>query len=114
MPIIRKALGSMLDDIPEFEIVGEAADGQEAVEATLRLVPDVVLMDISMPRMNGIEATREITARCPQVCVVGLSMHEDETMGVSIRQAGALGYVPKGGSPEELIAAIRDACQITE
>lgn len=112
MPIIRKALACMLNDVPEFEVVGEAADGLQAVSETRRLLPDVVVMDISMPRLNGIEATRRISAQCPQVRIVGLSMHDSHTIGVSLRQAGAVGYVPKGGSPEELVAAVRSAIAV--
>lgn len=105
--ILRNALASMLADEQDLEIVGEAGDGVEAVELASQYRPDVILMDITMPRLNGIEATRRITATWPQVRVIGLSMHEEEGMAAQMREAGASAYLTKGGSPDQLLATIR-------
>lgn len=109
--IIRTALAAVLKGIPDYEVVGEAADGEQAVEASLRLSPDVVVMDISMPKLDGIEATRRIVARQPGVRVIGLSMHESGEMRKRMLAAGAVGYVPKGGDLEALVEMIRDASE---
>lgn len=105
--ILREGLASLLWEEPDIELVGQAGDGLTAVEMALRTRPDVVLMDITMPRMNGIDATRRITAELPGVRVIGLSMHEKQDMAEAMREAGAEAYLPKGGSSETLIAAIR-------
>lgn len=105
--ILRAGLSSLLAAEDGIEIVGEAADGIEAVDLALTLRPDVVVMDITMPRMNGIEATRRITEKLPGVRVVGLSMHAREDMARALREAGAATYVEKGGPPQALIAAVR-------
>ena len=86
--------------------MGEAADGVEAVELARTLRPDVVVMDVSMPNLSGIEATRQIAAELPGVRVVGLSMHDDEEIAASMRDAGAVEFVTKGGPPDAAIAAI--------
>jgi DNA-binding NarL/FixJ family response regulator len=91
-----------------MELIGEAGDGQEAVELAIRTQPDVVVMDVAMPRLNGIEATRRILAALPQTRVVGLSMHKREDMEKAMREAGAVDYVPKGDSAEKLIDRIRE------
>lgn len=105
--ILREGLASLLWEEPDIELVGQAGDGLAAVEMALRTRPDVVLMDITMPRMNGIDATRRITTELPGVRVIGLSMHEKQDMAEAMREAGAEAYLPKGGSSETLIAAIR-------
>lgn len=94
-----------------FEVVGEAGDGETAVNLALELRPDVVVMDVSMPRMNGIEATRVIGQRLPFVRVVGMSMHERDEMASAMMEAGAVAYVTKGGPSEQLISQIRRAAQ---
>ena len=90
-----------------MKLVGEAGDGEEAVALALEGHPDVVLMDVTMPRLDGLEATRRITAAMPDVRVIGLSMHEEEDMARALREAGAAAYLSKGGSWEALLAAIR-------
>lgn len=105
--LLREGLAKLLDDEPGIELVGEAIDGQHAVELVEHLLPDVVLMDITMPRLNGIEATRQITRKFPKIRVIGLSMHDDEDMAARMYEAGAAAYLPKGDSSDALIAAIR-------
>ena len=107
--ILRRGLRGILQSHAEIEVVGEAGDGHEAVARTAALQPDIVVMDINMPRMNGTEATRQIKQSNPAVAVIGLSLHEDKEVVASMMEAGASGYVTKGGPPEELIRAIRAA-----
>ena len=105
--IVRCSLRTLLHLEPDIEVVGEAANGQLAVDLTRHLQPDVVLMDITMPTMNGIEATRAIHAEFPHVGVIGLSMHERDELAEVLRDAGAMDYVSKGAEPEELLAVMR-------
>jgi DNA-binding NarL/FixJ family response regulator len=105
--ILREGLASLLSEEPDMEIVGEAGDGHEAIELARLTRPDVVLMDVTMPRLDGIQATRQITAEMSGVAVIGLSMHEEEDMALAMRSAGAVAYLSKGGPSEALIAAIR-------
>jgi DNA-binding NarL/FixJ family response regulator len=104
--ILRSGLVALLEDHPELEVVGAAADGLMALELARATRPDVIVMDITMPRLNGIEATRRITRELPQVRVIGLSMHEREDMATAMREAGAVAYLAKSGPTDELIAAI--------
>jgi PAS domain S-box-containing protein len=104
--IMRQGLVNLVNTCPYIEVVGEAANGQEALELALHLRPDVVVMDISMPVMDGIESTRRIKAELPDVRVIGLSMHLDEQSARSIREAGAETYMVKTVSPKELLQAI--------
>jgi two-component system, NarL family, response regulator NreC len=107
--VVRAGLGMLLDSVADAEIVGEAGTGQEAVEAVARLKPDVVVMDIGLPDMSGIEATRRIKVARPETAVVALTIHEDEEYLFQMLEAGASGYVPKRAAPEELLTAIRAA-----
>ncbi len=109
--ILRHALAAALDEIEEIELVGEAGDGMDAIEQAKKLHPDVVVMDVSMPRMDGIEATRRIREQLPGIAVVGLSMHEDDGVRRRMLGAGARAYIPKGGPPEALVSAIRRAAR---
>ncbi|MEX0746026.1 MAG: PAS domain S-box protein [Phycisphaeraceae bacterium] len=108
--LVREMLVALLRKERDMDVVGEAADGQEAVALAGRLKPDVVVMDITMPEMDGIEATRRITAVQPGVCVIGLSMHEADTMAEKMREAGAACYLPKDGPARLLMEGIR-ACR---
>jgi PAS domain S-box-containing protein len=110
--IVRESLVSLLQAQPGIEVVGEAGDGREAVESAGRLQPDIVVMDISMPVMDGVEATRLIKGHWPAIKVIGLSMHDAVQGGDKILQAGADGYVCKSGPPELLVDAIRK-CVLT-
>ena len=107
--LLRQALCLMLGAEPDIETVGEAGNGREAVALTHHLQLDIVLMDISMPVMNGIEATKHICAECPAVCVIGLSMFEHDQQANAMRAAGAMEYVTKNAPPEELVTVMR-AC----
>jgi len=104
--LIRASLKSLIGEFPGIEVVGEAGDGREALEHAGKLRPNVVLMDIAMPGLNGLEATRRLVKDQPQVRVVMLSMHSDESHVLQALRAGASGYVLKGSAPRELEMAI--------
>lgn len=105
--IVRAGIRSLLEAYPDIEVVGEASSGWEAIEQAMRLEPDVVLMDIAMGDLSGMEATREIKEQAPRVKVLALTMHDREEYFFAMLKAGALGYVLKESGPDELIAAIR-------
>ena len=107
--VVRSGLRMLLENERDVEIIGEAATAAEALESALRLKPNVILMDIGLPDMSGIDATREIKKRCPEVSIVALTIHEDEEYFFKMLEAGASGYVPKRAAPEELVTAIRAA-----
>ena len=107
-PVLREGLKSVLSPIPIFDIVGEAADGIEVLNLVDRLLPDVVLMDISMPRMGGIVATREIKQKWPGAKILIFSIHESPDYQKAALRAGADGYILKDSSPAELIQSIKD------
>jgi DNA-binding NarL/FixJ family response regulator len=104
--IVRQGLASLLKETPGIDVVGEAANGQDAVDLAYRLRPDVVTMDVSMPVMSGDEATRRIKERLPRTRVIALSMHQEPETVRKMYQAGADGYVLKTAPPAELFAAI--------
>lgn len=104
--VLRAGLRMLLSADPEIVIVGEAENGAQGVALAQEALPDVVLMDISMPDMNGIEATRRIKAAAPEIAVLALTMHEDDQYFFEMLAAGASGYVPKRAAPNDLIAAI--------
>jgi two-component system, NarL family, response regulator NreC len=104
--ILRQGLVSLLAATPTITIVGEAGNGRQAVAVAGKLKPEVVVMDVAMPDLNGIEATRQIKAANPGVKVIGLSMHADERFIVGMLQAGASGYLLKESAFEELARAI--------
>jgi two-component system response regulator NreC len=105
--LIRSGIVTLLQSYKDFEIVGEAQDGEEAVEKTKILKPDVLIIDLSMPKLSGIEATGIITKKHPDVKVLVLTMHENEEYVYQILKSGAGGYVLKSAGKEELSAAIR-------
>jgi two-component system nitrate/nitrite response regulator NarL len=105
-PVVRKGLQSCLERQSRLKVVGEASDGEEALSKTRELGPDVVLMDISMPKMNGLAVTELMRKESPKVKVLVLSMHSNREYIFRIIQAGAHGYVSKEAKPEELLKAI--------
>lgn len=107
--ILREGLAGLLREQVDFELVGEASDGQMALEMAWKVKPDVIVMDVSMPRLNGVEATRRILAELPMIKIIGLSMHEKEDMAAAMFEAGAVDYATKGAPFEVLTEAIRNA-----
>ena len=104
--MLRDGLRSVLEKQTHMTVVGEADNGRTAVELAEQLVPDVVIMDIGMPHLNGIDATRQLTAGRSQVKVIALSMHSDKRYALKMLEAGARGYVLKGAAIGELVRAI--------
>ncbi|NJC98395.1 MAG: DNA-binding response regulator [Anaerolineales bacterium] len=107
--VVRSGLRMLLEDESDMEIVGEAESASEAIANAIRLKPNVILMDIGLPDMSGIEATREIKKRVPDAAIVALTIHEDEEYFFKMLEAGASGYVPKRAAPDELLTAIHAA-----
>jgi two-component system response regulator NreC len=105
--MMREGLSSLLKKESGIEVVAEAENGRSAVQLTSRLAPDVVVMDISMPDLNGIDATRQIRTRHPNTKVIALSMHSDKQFVVEMLRAGASGYMLKDSAFEELASVIR-------
>ena len=109
--VVRSGLRMLLQAEPDLAIVGEAENGTQAITQAVILQPDVIVMDISMPDMNGIEATRRIKAVCPNTAVLALTVHEDNPYFFEMLNAGASGYVPKRAAPDDLVSAIRTVYQ---
>jgi two-component system, NarL family, response regulator NreC len=105
--VVRKGLRLLLESQPEFQVVAEAANGREAVALAEEHRPDVVVMDIAMPLLNGSEAARQITAKLPAIAVVILSMHSDEAYVLKALKAGARGYLLKDSADDDLIQAVK-------
>ena len=106
-PLLRQALRSVLDQQADFEVVAEVSDGDEVVKVTTELVPDVVIMDISMPKLNGLEATRQIKAKHPGVAILVLTIHGEAEHVLGLLEAGAAGYLTKSVFGDEVVQAIR-------
>ena len=104
---MRVAINAILTRDSSLEVVGEAQDGQEAIERCRELRPDLVLMDVSMPRVNGLEATRYIKAQSPETSVLILTAHADQSLLMDAVKAGAAGYVLKGEHPDHVLGAVR-------
>lgn len=104
--ILRAGLRMMLNAQPDMEVIGEAQDGRQAINTTMSLQPDIVLMDITMPDMNGIEATKQIKRVAPEVKVLVLTMHENDEYVFQALRAGASGYILKEAADTELITAL--------
>jgi DNA-binding NarL/FixJ family response regulator len=105
--VVRQGFKMILDAQADMEIVGEAANGREAVELAERLKPDIVVMDVAMPELNGIEATRRLAESAPHVRVLALSMHKDSVYVRETLRAGARGYLLKDSGANDLVAAVR-------
>lgn len=105
--VVRQGTKHLLDRYPDIEVIGEAGDGEEAVALVKELKPDVAIMDVRMPRMSGIEATRKIKAECPEVAVLALTAHDDDEYVFALLESGANGYLLKTAEIEEVVKAIR-------
>ncbi len=105
--LVRQGLGMILGAQPDMEIVGQAGNGNEAIEMAEKLKPDVVVMDVAMPELNGIEATRRLAVALPRTRVLALSMHKDSVYVREILRAGARGYLLKDSADADLINAVR-------
>jgi len=106
-PLFRQSIRSVLDKEPDFQVVGAAGDGEEAVRLASELQPDVVLMDITMPKLDGLEATRKIKASHPNIAVLVLTIHDDDQHIIGILDVGAAGYLTKSVFGEEVIQSVR-------
>ena len=104
--VIRTGLKSFLQTQPDLEVVAEASNGQEAITLALETRPDIIIMDISMPEMDGLEATRQLKEKWPQVTVLALTVHEDKFYFMKMLEAGASGYLTKQAASDELVQAI--------
>ena len=109
--IVRKGLRAVLASRPGWQVCGEAANGREAVAAAIRHRPDIAIIDINMPELNGLEATREILKQVPEIRVLVLSAHDSESLVRQMLASGARGYVHKSDVSEDLIAAVETLCQ---
>jgi CheY-like chemotaxis protein len=106
--VVRDGLTRLLRNEPGMEVVGQAADGLEVVQMALQLKPDIILMDVSMPYLSGVDVTRRLTQQVPGIRVIGLSMHRQEDIASAMIGAGAIAYLTKSMEPEDLVTAIRD------
>jgi DNA-binding NarL/FixJ family response regulator len=106
-PVVRRGLAALLGTLDEFELVGEAEDGEAAVRQAQLNKPDVVLMDVRMPGMDGVEATRRIRKAVPDVAVLVLTMYDEDATVFTAMQAGARGYLLKGAEQDEIVDAIK-------
>lgn len=109
--VVRAGIRLLLDSQPDMVVVGEAKDGRDSLSQVEELKPDIVLMDITMPDMGGIDATQAIKKANPEVQVLALTMHEDVRYFFQMLRAGASGYVVKGADPSELLRAVRDVAK---
>jgi len=109
--LLREATRRLLELEPDLEIVGEAGDGEEAIDLALRLAPDIVLLDMAMPRLNGVEVTRRIKEKQPQTAVLVLSAYDYDAYVVAALEAGAAGYILKDVGADELVAALHTAAE---
>jgi DNA-binding NarL/FixJ family response regulator len=109
--VVRQGLSALIEGQSDMEIVGEAADGVEAVNLARRCSPDVILMDINMPKMNGLEATRIISAELPQTRIIGLSINDDPETIAAMQAAGAANHVGKDCGSRMLLTVIRKVAE---
>jgi DNA-binding NarL/FixJ family response regulator len=109
--VVRRGVRSLLESQPGWEISGEAANGREAVDLAARLQPDIVVMDLSLPELNGLDATRQILKESPRSEILVLTMHHSEELARNVLQAGARGYLLKSDADQSLIAAVESLSQ---
>jgi len=105
--VVRTGIKALLETETDMEVVDEARDGMAAITRAMESRPDVIVMDITMPKMDGLEATRQLTVRCPKSLVLALTVHEDKQYLFEMLRAGAKGYITKQAAAEELVAAVR-------
>lgn len=105
--LVREGLVSLLNHEPDFQVIGQAGNGDEAIRSVSQLQPDLILLDITMPGLTGLEAMAQITRLAPRVKIIILTMHEEEAFFFEALRLGAAGYLLKGASKEELLFAIR-------
>jgi two-component system response regulator NreC len=105
--VVRTGLRSYLETQPGVQVIGEARDGEEAIRYAMELRPQIILMDISMPRVDGLEATRKIKSSSPEALILALTVHEDKQYFIEMLAAGAAGYMTKQAAADELVAAIK-------
>jgi CheY-like chemotaxis protein len=108
--ILREGLVGLMQFEPDIEVVGQASNGRDSIELAEQLQPDVIVMDVNLGDMSGVEAAKHILSKLPMTKIIGLSMHTDEDLANALREAGAIAYLTKGCPAKDLIAAIRDAC----
>jgi DNA-binding NarL/FixJ family response regulator len=106
--ILRQGVRNLLEDDPDLKVIGEAADGKEGIELTERLKPDILISDLMMKGLNGIDVTREVRKRSPDTRIIILSMYDDDGYVNQAMREGAMGYVLKGSGIDELLTAIRN------
>jgi DNA-binding NarL/FixJ family response regulator len=109
--LVRRGFRRMLEDEPSLQVVGEASDGPEAVKRAEELRPDVIVMDCALPQLNGIQATRQILAKLPDIAVLMLSMHSEDTLVKQALEAGARGYILKNAMDLDLASAIKKVAE---
>ena len=106
--LVRAGIRRLLDDVKDIRVTAEARDGEEAISLVRRQAPDVVLMDVSMPGIGGLEATRKITRLRPDIRIIVVTIHDDDPFPARLLEAGAAGYIYKGCNVEEIVRAIRE------
>lgn len=106
-PIVRSGLRTLLEAEDDLEVCGEACDGEEALRKAKDLLPRLLLLDLSMPKLSGLEVTRKLHQECPEIAILVLTMHEEEGYFLELLEAGASGYVVKGTAPADILSAIR-------
>lgn len=110
-PLVRDGLRALLSSVPDMQVVGEAANGEEVIAQAVELLPDIILMDLHMPKLNGVEATRRILQARPHIGVLVLTMLEDDDSVFAVMRAGARGYLLKGADQAEVLRAITVVAQ---
>ncbi|MBI3376699.1 MAG: response regulator transcription factor [Betaproteobacteria bacterium] len=110
-PLVLRGLSDLFEAHPEFSVVGQESDGLQVMKALKEIRPDVVVLDLMMPNLNGMELIAQVTRRCPNTRVVVLSMHTNAAYVWQALRNGAIGYVPKGSPSEEIITAVREAAR---
>jgi DNA-binding NarL/FixJ family response regulator len=106
--VVRAGMRSLLEEEPGWEVIAEAGDGREALEKVIELKPDVAILDVTMPELNGLEAARHIRRECPETEVLILTVHETEQVAQQVLDAGAKGYILKSDAGKELVAAVKN------